>query len=369
MKMRKKKIAIVGAGNAGCITAMNYHYNAGDNCDSIDIYYDPNAPIERVGQGGTLSISTLIERVLNIDWHYNPIKSTFKSGIMYEGWGKKNYNIFHPFPFSSMACHYVPNLFSQEVLKCKHFNVIEKSVENPEEEIDADFIFDCRGRSKNNPEDYDQLINPLNAVILSRKEGPDPSLIYTRSVATPDGWTFVIPNSDSVSYGYLYNNKITSKEKATENFTSMFDVVPDGDLTFNNYIAKSAFVGERTILNGNRLSFLEPLEATSTAFYCYVAENSFDYIFGGVDKKIINKNIRNEMKQIETFILWHYQNGSKYDTEFWRYAKSLPFEPDPEFNQLILESKKSYEELNKETEEIQFSQWSAFSFKSWNENI
>ena len=50
-----------------------------------------------------------------------------------------------------------------------------------------------------------------------------------------EGWTFLIPNVDSVSYGYLYNNTITSKEDATEDF---LEVV-------GNYIA----VGERTAID------------------------------------------------------------------------------------------------------------------------
>lgn len=38
---RKKKISIIGAGNAGCITAMYYYLNAIDDVDKITIYYDP----------------------------------------------------------------------------------------------------------------------------------------------------------------------------------------------------------------------------------------------------------------------------------------------------------------------------------------
>ena len=65
---------------------------------------------------------------------------------------------------------------------------------------------------------------------------------------------FVVPNQDSTSYGYLYNNTITSKEEATYNMMELFDVEPDGEFSFNNYIAKSVWKGERTILNGNMLA-------------------------------------------------------------------------------------------------------------------
>ena len=41
---------------------------------------------------------------------------------------------------------------------------------------------------------YEDLINPLNSVLLSKKFERDNDLIYTKCVATPNGWTFIIPN-------------------------------------------------------------------------------------------------------------------------------------------------------------------------------
>ena len=262
------KIAIVGAGNAGCVTALHYHkYLEIDN--EISIYHNPDEhPIERVGQGTVISITDLISSTLGIDWYDNPIDATFKTGILYEGWGKKKDRLFHPFPLPDMSIHFVPQKLSKVVLESGYFNVVEQSITDPEKEIDADVIFDCRGRHNRDKSNYDTLIDPLNSVLLYKKQGRDPDLIYTRSVATPNGWTFVIPNVDSVSYGYLYNNTITSKEDATEDFLDRFELPEtDGELTFENYIAKNMFVGERTVLNGNMYGFLEPLEATSLGFY------------------------------------------------------------------------------------------------------
>ena len=253
-------IAIVGAGNAACVTAMYYHVHGrliSNEVNKITIYYDPKIPIERVGQGSVVSITKLISQCFNINWYSNSIKSTPKTGILYENWGSLD-KLFHPFQLSNISLHYVPQLLSKTILECGLFEVVEKNITEPEEEIDADYIFDCRGKPEDYSE-YDDLINPLNSVILSRKEGRDLELNYTRCVATPHGWTFVIPNHDSVSYGYLYNDKITLKDIAEENFIDLFDVVPDGYLKFKNYIAKNMWRGERTILNGNRLCFLEPL--------------------------------------------------------------------------------------------------------------
>lgn len=362
----KKKIAIVGSGNAGCITALNFGYH-GKSMFEIDMYHDPNVPIERVGQGTTANTTGLIARSLNWDWHSNSIDATIKTGILYENWGKKQDHIFHRFLNGSVAFHYVPNSFSKVVRDSEYVNVIEKNISDPEKEIDADWIFDCRGKSKNNYDEYEDLINPLNSALLSRKEGKDPNLLYTRCVATPDGWTFVIPNIDSVSYGYLYNNTITTKEEATKNFFDLFGVVPDGEVSFKNYIAKSIWHGDRTILNGNRYSFIEPLEATSTSIYRDVAGHAWDHIVDGLPKELLNLSVKKRVKQIETFLLWHYQSGSKYDTPFWDYAKSLKFDPEIDFLSYLESAKNaSYPALcDYSAQYEEYGQWPRLSFKTW----
>ena len=333
---RKQKIAIIGAGNAGCLTALHYLRYSNPNKVEIVIYHDPDTPIERVGQGTVLPPTELIGEGLGINWDHNPIDATIKTGFMYEGWGKKKEKIFHDFKLHQVACHYVPKKLSDEVLQSGKVKVVEKKVDDPEEEIDADYIFDCRGSVDRNPDDYTYLVNPLNSVLLYNKPGPDPSLLYTRSVATPNGWTFIIPNKDSLSYGYLYNNTITSKEEAMSDFLERFELPGiDGELFFYNYVAKNIFVGQRTILNGNRCFFIDPLEATATDFYHTIAKYSWDYIGGVRDKNATNMEVRRIAREVQNFILWHYQSGSKFDTPFWKYAKSLPFNPDNTFRNMM----------------------------------
>lgn len=366
---KKIKIAIVGAGNAACATALHYYFYGKNLFDKITIFYDPKVPIERVGQGATLPFSEMVYRVFGLNWYDNNlIKATPKTGILYENWGKKKDNIFHQFPMNHQAFHFVPQLLSKLLLESGFFNVIEKEISDPEKEIDSDFIFDCRGKNNREKKFYNKLINPLNHVILSRKNEIDPTLTYTRCVATPDGWTFVIPNYDSVSYGYLFNDEITSVDDAKKNFSNLFNVIPDIDFHFDNYIAKECFCGKRTILNGNRLSFLEPLEASSIGFYQVVSRYVWDHIVDGVSKKVCNQKINEEINRIQTFILWHYQKGSKYDTPFWEYAKSLPFNPDESFQYYLDYARKNDFYFCRNVANASYSQWPLHSFKIWEEN-
>tara|TARA_B100000925_G_scaffold116400_1_gene86339 strand:+ start:9460 stop:10545 length:1086 start_codon:yes stop_codon:yes gene_type:complete len=354
------KIAIVGAGNAGCVTALHFQKYLSEKTDKfeIDIYHSPHYhPIEKVGQGTTIQIPKLISSVLDINWYHNPIGATIKTGILYENWGKKNDKIFHSFEIPNASMHFVPKKLSECVIESKLFNVIEKVINEAEEDIDADIIFDCRGRHNRDHSKYDTLINPLNSVLLSAKYERDIDLIYTRCVATPNGWTFVIPNQNSVSYGYLYNNQITKKEDAIDDFTTRFhlDFITDS-LNFDNYMAKSFYNGSRTILQGNMYGFIEPMEATSVAFYQYLCRQSWDFIFDIQTFNYCNDKIRTNMKQLETMILWHYQYGSKYDTPFWDYAKSLPFNPDDKFYEMI---------SNEENDPKLYGQWKKWDFDNW----
>ena len=367
------KIAIVGSGNAGCVSALNLNFlkNAEDHnaIGEIDLYHDPSIPIERVGQGSLPNLSKCLFEALDMNWYdRNLIQATPKTGIVYENWGKTNHDFIHDFSGGEVVIHYVPKLLQEQTLQSGFFNVIEKKITDPESEIDADYIIDCRGRPTLD-DSYETLTNPINSVILARKEGRDYDLTHTRCVATPNGWTFVIPNMDSVSYGYLYNNTITTKEEATADFVERFDVEPDGDLTFNNYSAKNLWVGERTILNGNRYSFVEPLEATSTSIYLDISESFYDVLIGEQTKEESNEYINDYVKKVQDFILWHYKNGSKFDTPFWDYAKTLSY-----YNKDDLEQRVDFcRNLNKFATvgrpDLRYGQWGPYSLMCWYNNV
>ena len=86
-----------------------------------------------------------------------------------------------------------------------------------------------------------------------------------------------------------------------------------------------------------------------------------------------SESIHEYIKQTQNFVLWHYQFGSKYDTPFWKYAKSLPFEPDSYFNEFIEKSKlESYFELESKPrcdEDYYGEQWTYSTFRYWYDGV
>jgi tryptophan halogenase len=367
------KLTIIGRGNAGCISALHfYHYSNYFNLNmEIELIYDSKIEPVPVGQATTLDlvnflwVSTKSEELQNFQY-------TQKTGIMYENWGKKNKKWFHEFPFGSYAIHFNPKTFQDYVINNLKINFKEtdENVINYDK-IDSDFIIDCRG-APNDMKEYDPLINPLNCALLSSLP-VDKNILWTRTVATPDGWCFYIPLQDRVSVGYLFNKGITTEKEAENNFKKLFNIEKINKVfNFNQYVAKKPIINERVFLNGNKLFFLEPLEATAMNVY----QKWCRYIWDCVVAKKHNFNfaeneIKNYINQIQNFILWHYDSGSIYDTHFWEYAKKMYQEnKSNDFEKIINETNKySIDFLKNNNLVFPYAQWTGWNTKNWCEGM
>ena len=152
--------------------------------------------------------------------------------------------------------------------------------------------------------------------------------IRDRHVATPNGWMFGIPLQSRQSFGYLYNDTITSKDDAIDNFKTYCNDINVNKLRefkFKSYSANSFFDG-RVLKNGNRALFYEPLEAFMGYFYERVLGTFFDYMFVNKNINLTNNTIQGYADDIELAISFVYHGGSIYDTPFWDYAKKISYD-------------------------------------------
>ena len=291
-----------------------------------------------MGQATTLDVTQLLWDACGTDWYHNEIKATPKLGLLYENFNKKK--IYNPFPYNLIAIQSDPKYLQKYILNSGLFSVREGSVDI--NTIDAPVIFDCRGNTGKDNIKYESLYCPVNSVLLAVGPNPADPQLWTRNVATPDGCTFIIPNTtETTSYGYLYNKDITPLEIAKMNFRETFPEASGSysghfehseetiNLPFESYKAKEPIRidsnGRKIILNGNRLAFLEPMESTAIGFYLEVAKKTFDWVITPMNSFSINdiiSTINREIFEIHTFILWHYTRGSVYDTPFWREAQA-----------------------------------------------
>ena len=336
------KISIIGAGNAGCFTALHFAWWTRKFATEIELIHDPSVSPEPVGQATILNPPNLLFGALGFNWAENTIYATPKTGLVYEGWGKVNERVSHPFPADKMGMHYCPSEMQKYILKSGLFNVVEDDVDP--KDVDADYIFDCRGKPKDFT-DYDDLINPTNACILGEPNWDTTESLWSRHIATPDGLTFVIPMKEdspsrSGAVGYCYNSNITSREDAEKNMLEMFDVNITQHIQYKSYIAKNLVVDDRIFLNGNRLFFIEPLESTALQTHLEWARFAYDFIIGrNIEIKEATKQMKSYIERVQNFILWHYQFGSRYETPFWDYAKTLSFK-DADFNIILKQIRK-----------------------------
>ena len=362
-----KKLSVIGAGSAGLLSSIQAYYSFLNRDDwELELIHDPNISPEKVGQGTVPGIMNLMSIVFDIDWINNPIEATEKHGIMYKNWGKKEKEFFHPFGMGYCAAHYDVSKLREFILSSKKFKVVEKNIKTYEE-VDSDYIIDCSGKPKT-LENYFTLTNPINSVLLGKSVG-EKNFKWTDCVATPDGWCFRIPNLDSISYGYLFNKDYTDIETAKDNFKNIFNVESTDILSFSNYLSKEFIIDDRIFLNGNKLMFLEPLEANSNPAYIHATNRYLSYMFGTLSKKTVYNEIITYISQVQNYLLWHYQSGSQYETPFWNYASSL------KFNDNLFEAIVSVSE-NRSNEELWslisqgdipqlYGQWDACSFKNW----
>jgi len=299
-----KKIAIIGSGNAGAISSLFFKTFFKDI--EIDVFYDSKKQPTNVGQGSAFKLPELLYMNEN---HYKIFKNynfTLKKGVLYKDWGVKNNYIWAPFFGTSHALHYDAKDLRDMCFKYSSAKIQDKKINNWDD-IDADFIIDCSGKSKDS-DDYINLKNPLNAVLLFEEEKKDIS--YTIAETTKDGWCFKIPLQDRLNCGYLFNDNISEPNI-------------DGTLIkFSNYIHRNIF-SKRGAINGYKAFFIEPMEATSLDFYLEICELSLRIIENKLSVYDASTIMLQSAFRIESFLLYHYSKGSIYNTEFWKFSKKL----------------------------------------------
>ncbi len=369
------KVSILGRGNAGCITAMYLAYFNPDI--ELELLYDSNIKPVPTGQGTTLLFPNLLFHLFNYKIDDPNFKCTMKHGIMYEGWGKLNEKIFHDFALTSHSIHFHPAAFQDYVCSKLKKKIKMKEVDEhivSYDSLDSDFIIDCRGKPETLDDTYEMLNNPLNTALLANLPIKPDDVKWTRTIAHPNGWCFYIPLPHTTSLGYLYNSNITSEEEATKDFQERLGVGEVKKFPFEQYVKKQPVVNDRVMLNGNRLFFLEPLEATAMDTYYKCAVTFADYMNKVITKQEATHTVNRHVRQVENFILWHYLNGSKYDTPFWSHATNMAENNlRGDFKAVVNNVKNmSYKELNdrlKTNIDIYYGLSNSYNLRVWYDGV
>ena len=354
-----RKIAVVGRGTAGSLAAASVTSLLPDGDHELHHIYDSRIPVIGVGEGSWPSLVQELQKLTNLPHEtvQKRLKGTRKYGVAFEGWGRRNRDFTHYFTPQqvSYAYHLSADLMGEllhESTRARHIDANVRDITRVDGgalvELEGlaperyDLVFDARGFPKElQPERHiDISFIPTNTAIIRRcpaiiEEEPDRPVVqhtYTRAVARPHGWVFVIPLTVHTSYGYIFNRDVSSQADVESDFDAFLeaDGVTEFEqravIPFPNFVHRQIFDGAVARI-GNAAAFMEPLEATAIVsaqlqigMILHIRLNrSAEHLER--DAPVVNRFLVNNMLCYGLFVGWHYSCGSTYDSAFWRHAR------------------------------------------------
>ncbi len=354
-----RKIAVVGRGTAGSLAAASVSRLHPDGDHELHHIYDSRIPVVGVGEGSWPSLVQELRKLTDLPHEtvQQRLKGTRKYGVAFEGWGRRNRDFTHYFTPQqvSYAYHLSADLMENLLRVSTNAHRIDARVLDIERveggaEVTFeglpperyDLVFDARGFPRElDPGRHIEIsfiptdtavIRRCPAIVDEEKEGPVRQHTYTRAVARPHGWVFVIPLTVHTSYGYIFNRGVSGLADVEADFDDFLeaDRVSEFEqravIRFPNFVHRQIYDGAVARI-GNAAAFMEPLEATAIV--------SAQLQIGMVlnmrlnrpaehrerDAPVANRFLIDNMLRYGLFVGWHYSCGSVYDTEFWRYAR------------------------------------------------
>ena len=354
-----RKIAVIGRGTAGSLAAANVARLHPDADHELHHIYDSRIPVIGVGEGSWPSLVQELRTLTGLSHEIvqQRLNGTRKYGIAYEGWGHCKQDFIHYFTPQQVAyayhlsADYLVDLL-HESTPAQHIDAkvlgITKVENGARVEFEGreaehyDLVFDARGFPRElQPEQHIEvpciptntaIIRRCPAIIKAERDGSVVRPTYTRAVARPHGWVFVIPLTAHTSYGYIFNRDVSSQAEVEADFDALLaaDEVTEFEqravISFPNFVHREIYDGAVARI-GNAAGFFEPLEATAIV----IAQLQVGMVlqmrlnrpaeYHERDAPAVNRFLINYMLCSGLFVGWHYSCGSRYDSEFWRFAR------------------------------------------------
>ena len=349
----------MGRGTAGSLAAASVTRLHPDSDHELHHIFDSRIPVIGVGEGSWPSLVQELRQLTNLPHEtvQRRLNGTRKYGVAFEGWGRRNRDFVHYFTPQqvSYAYHLSADTLTEllhDSARARHIDAkvvdITKVEGGAQVEFEGraseryDLVFDARGfPAEIHPDRHiDISFIPTNTAVIRRcpsivkekRNGPVLQHTYTRAVARPHGWIFIIPLTVHTSYGYIFNRDVTSLTDVESDFDAFLetDGVSEFEqrsvIPFPNYVHRQIYDGAVARI-GNAAAFMEPLEATAIV--------SAQFQIGMVlqmrlnrsaenherDAPVVNRFLVNNTLRYGLFVGWHYCCGSTFDSEFWRHAR------------------------------------------------
>ena len=203
-------------------------------------------------------------------------------------------------------------------------------------EISADLFIDCTGfrallieqTLQTGFERWDHWLPCNKAMVVQTAPGANLPP-YTRAIAHDSGWQWRIPLQHRVGNGLVYAADYLSDDKARQRLLGNLETAPLFEPRMLSYQTgrRKKFWHKNCVALGLSSGFVEPLESTSIYLFMNgVIRLLRLFPFNGVQQPLIdeyNQQSISELEKIRDFIILHYHQTERSDSEFWNYCRTM----------------------------------------------
>lgn len=202
--------------------------------------------------------------------------------------------------------------------------------------IVGDFFIDCTGfRSlllggalKVGYEDWSHWLAADRALAV-QTESAEPPRPYTRAIAHSSGWQWRIPLQSRTGNGLVYSSRFCSDDEARATLLGNISgttITEPRPLKFRTGRRQEAW-RKNCVAIGLSSGFLEPLESTSIHLITTALIRLMKlFPFSGSPAPLaeqFNREFRIEWEAVRDFIILHYKQTQRDDSEFWNYYRTM----------------------------------------------
>ncbi|NVJ99632.1 MAG: tryptophan 7-halogenase [Alphaproteobacteria bacterium] len=224
-----------------------------------------------------------------------------------------------------------------DVKQCPETGVIDSVSLEGGQLLEGDFFVDCSGFRAllsagalgSEYEDWSHWLPCDSALAVPSSNKGAQIRPYTQSIAHSAGWQWRIPLQHRTGNGHVYSSSFMDDKVASDILLGNLEGEPLKDpmqLRFKAGCRKSSWV-KNCVAIGLSSGFIEPLESTSI----HLVQTAVSFLLkhfpsttaceGNADA--FNRRMSFEYETIRDFIILHYHQTARTDSDFWNYVRTM----------------------------------------------